>query len=643
MPVLSPLSRLRAPRRPGRRRLTAVAATLAVVASIGVAAPAAVAENAPPVPPRPIVSGWYGYWSSDAAVASLISGHGGLVPEVNIFWWSFGGAANPLCLYASTNCGKKTATPWINAHFAGQRDALHAAGIKVYASITDLGSTRARQLSAYLATPSGRQAYADLIATWASNARVDGVDLDWENFAFNDGRATWDTTRPRWVDFIARLSTSLHARGLKLSATVPGGMKPLNNDGSPTPGAGYSVYAWDQIAGSVDRLRVMAYDYSLSRPGPIGPNDWAEQVVASAVAQVGPANAGKVWIGQPQYGRDWVDRTASGGYVTTNSPICPKNWVPNDTGLANDRVDTVRPAVARARAAAAGVTPQWDAVRGEWTYTYTASVAGTYVSATNGAKVARTCTAVRRVWFGDAASAVARASLVPKYKIGGIVVWNLEDVQPNFWTALGAFSQAIAPVPTKVAVNAPRSLTYGVPGQVTAVATSGSAPVLGATATLQWRPAGANNSNASWRPAGTGMTGVDGSVSFDVKPMAAGSWRVVVAGAQTRLLGASAPTAVAVVRSIVAARAPVTNLTTNARARIYAKVAPGARNLFVRVERLSGSRWVGVSLARTDARGLLTAVVPPTNNRGKATYRVVSYANGAFARGYSGPVTIVSG
>ncbi|MFM8239423.1 MAG: glycosyl hydrolase family 18 protein, partial [Actinomycetota bacterium] len=186
----------------------------------------------------------------------------GVVGEVAMFWWSFQGKDDPLCIFDNGDYDKDgswgdalcdSSTPWTTPKFDRQRKVLQSAGIKINASITDLGSATAGELTDYLATSKRRTAYAELIADYASKAGVNGIDLDWENFAFNDGRDTWEATKPRWVEFIKVLHEKLSAKGLTLWATVPGGVPPFTGTGAANPGTGYWVYAWQEIAPYVDR------------------------------------------------------------------------------------------------------------------------------------------------------------------------------------------------------------------------------------------------------------------------------------------------------------------------------------------------------------------------------------------------------
>ena len=61
----------------------------------------------------------------------------------------------------------------------------------------------------------------------------------------------------------------------------------------------------------------MAYDYSTSSTGPIGPLQWTTNAVTYAVSVI-PAS--KIYIGIPGYGRDWVTK------VVGTCPTLPINY-----------------------------------------------------------------------------------------------------------------------------------------------------------------------------------------------------------------------------------------------------------------------------------------------------------------------------
>jgi spore germination protein YaaH len=614
------------------RGITAVIASAGVAAATLVAAPPAVAAEAP----RPIVSGWFGWWASDTAIAQMTSTADGVVGEIAMFWWSFQGEKNPLCLYDNGDYDKKGdwgdcldsgwATPWTTPKFDRQRKALQAAGIKVNASITDLGSASKGKLSAYLGSAKNRKAYAKLITDYAVKAGVDGIDLDWEVFAFHDGRDSWAATKPRWVAMIKELSEQLHAKGLTLWATVPGGVPPFLGSGAPNPGTGYWVYAWDEIAPYVDRLNIMTYDYSWSVPGPIGPNDWATLVAKSAVQQVGEQYADRVWVGAPQYGRNWPLQVGTGWSVDAD---CPAGWKPATTPART----TVTPMSARDIAAREKVEPAWDAKSGEWSFDYWLPTAGKVD------KKDHTCDIKRRVWFADTRSALSRATIVPELKIGGIAVWDFGTVTSDFYSRLADYGREIAPAATKVSVRAPKATSYGRTVAVRVSTESRKGAAKDAEATLYFEPQGGSSTRAKV----TSITlDAEGKGVFKVPAEASGSWTVTVEGSWSRASGESEP-ATTNVRYAVTAKASATKVAVGTPVIITGTVAPGSEGMSVTVQRRSASgAWRDVAATLTGQGGSVSATVKPTV-AGEASYRLLVPASATLAQGASARLVITVG
>ena len=628
------------------RGTTALIASAAVAAATLVAAPPASAAE----PPRPIVSGWFGWWASDTAIAQMASTSDGVVGETAMFWWSFQGDKNPLCLYDNGDYDKDgawgdalcdSATPWTTPKFDRQRKALQAAGIKVNASITDLGSASKGKLSAYLSSAKNRKAYAKLIADYAVKAGVDGIDLDWEVFAFHDGRESWAATKPRWVAMIKELSEQLRAKGLTLWATVPGGASPFvtnwmsptdecgdtrGGTGKPNPSTGYCVYAWGEITPYIDRLNIMAYDYSWSRPGPIGPNDWATLVARSAVEQVGEQYANRVWIGAPQYGRNWPLQVGTDWAVDAE---CPAGWKPTPAPVRT----SVTPTSAREIAAREKVEPTWDATAGEWTFDYWLSTPGKVD------KKDQACDVKRRVWFADTRSALSRASIVPELKIGGIAVWDFGTVTSDFYPRLAEYGREIAPAATKVTVKAPKAVTHGRTASVRVSTDSRQGVAKGAEATLYFQPQGTSSARAK---VGTITLDGDGKGIFKVPVEASGTWTVAVAGSWSRAAGESEPTATTV-RYGVRAQASATKVAAGTEVTITGSVSPGSEGISVSVQRRSGSgAWRDIASTTTGPGGAVTTTVKPTV-AGQTSYRLVVPASGAIAQGASARIVITVG
>ncbi len=179
--------------------------------------------------------------------------------------------------------------------------------VAIVPSIRDL--MEAGGMASVLADPTTRAAHVDAIVAFADDGDFDGIDLDYEQFAFADGRETWQATRPNWVAFVTELAERLHADGRTLTVSVP----PLY-DADETADTGFWVYDHGAIAEVVDRIRIMAYDYSTGEPGPIAPLAWVEQAIEGTKKAV--ADDSKLVLGVPMYGYNWVD--CHGGDVSAD-------------------------------------------------------------------------------------------------------------------------------------------------------------------------------------------------------------------------------------------------------------------------------------------------------------------------------------
>ena len=319
---------------------------------------------------RPIMSGWIPYWNISAGLAATTS-HASVFSDVSPFFYSTTGVAPNIKITS------KVSTPDATRVVA----ALHAAGLPTVPTITD--NTASTQMSSQIATTAGRSTLIAQMVKLTDDYQYDGVDLDFEKFAFSDSQKTWPTTRIRWTSFIKALSTALHTRGKVLFVTVPAGLQ------TSADSTGYSVYAWSLIAPYIDRMRIMAYDYSVSKPGPIAPYSWVSQVAAHAVTQV---DASKIQLGVPSYGRDWLSTKAG---TCPNLP--PAQATPSQASTMKSRLswaltrheyDTswalknVTSLFASDAATIPGVSlvksasPSWDDTVKEQSYNYTVAFSG---------------------------------------------------------------------------------------------------------------------------------------------------------------------------------------------------------------------------------------------------------------------------
>ena len=165
------------------------------------------------------------------------------------------------------------------------------------------------------------------------------------------------------------------------------------------------------IAPYIDKLRIMTYDYSVAKVGPLGPIFWAERTVQYAVS-IMPAS--KVFVGVPGYGRDWV---------TAVQGICPANFASAIKPGAKAATFVMRDAAALA--ATYGVVPTYNEQYGEMTFTYQKTYTGQTATG-----LATSCTATRTAWYQDARGWALRAALVNKYRIAGITAWTLGMQEP---------------------------------------------------------------------------------------------------------------------------------------------------------------------------------------------------------------------
>jgi spore germination protein YaaH len=347
-------------------------------------------RSGPPI----TVSSWAPYWQADSALASF-NANAAVFGDVSMFGY-FTDAAGSVKPYA-------TMDP--NAPLVLKRDA-RAAGVEFVASIID--ATKPREMAAILADPATRAVHVDAVTQFAIASDVDGVDLDYENFAFNDGKATWAATRPNWIAFLAELSKSLHASNKTLTVSVP----PVY-DNKRTDDSGYWVYDFAAMGKIVDHIRVMAYDFSTSAPGPIAPLDWVTKVVAATRSMV-PRE--RIILGVPVYGYDWVVNTVG---------VCPVDNKPRRKNLSTKSAGEL--------AASKGIAPTWDVAKAERTFTYAETVTGL-----GAAGAATSCTANRVVWYADAQAVHQRAWLAERQDLAGIALWSLGSDDASVWQGIAA-------------------------------------------------------------------------------------------------------------------------------------------------------------------------------------------------------------
>ena len=565
---------------------------LALLMIISLAPHAIAAENQP----RKIVSGWIPYYSvktvmpfikklptlptpaanspvtcetneyspEDIALlnSSYLYTNKDLMKEVMPFWYTLKSptvirddysTANPSWPIANTIC------------------LMRKSGLKLIPTITD--GTDKLVLSGYLAKPELRTTIVKTIVDLVNKYSFDGIDLDFEGFAFVDGNTTWPKTAPNWVLFVKELSVALRAQQKLLSISAPYAFNPAEKQ------KGYYVYSWAEIASSIDRLRIMTYDYSVAKPGPIGPISWTEKTLQYAIS-IMPAS--KVFIGLPGYGRDWI---------TGVTGTCPATAPP---GLkAGAKAATFRMNYAAAKAAIDQAVPTFDVKSSEATYSYQQTFNGLTAKG-----AATACTVNRTVWYQNDRSYLERMNLVAKYRLGGSALWTLgmEDVAAT--TAMRNVALAIAPdtvlsTLTVEQVNS-KGAFYGGVFTVRGVLTlKDKSPVAGIPISLEIKRVNEN----TWTPIAELTSAVDGTVSIPVTIGASASFRFTTQGTWERAESLSNEAKVVLLSRIVLDRP--TTVKSGKDLTVKGTLLPVLAGQVVLLQKYISGKWQNIGTATT--------------------------------------------
>jgi len=551
------------------KKLIPVASLLLVLATI-LNPVAQAADN----PPRKILTGWIPYYSMKTALPDALN-NSDLIKEVMPFWYTlkFDGKAKAAVvsdLYAPANPSVPISEPLT---------ALRNAGYSIIPTITD--GTDKLVLAGLLKSQVSRAQIITSILNLVTVNNYDGIDLDFEGFAFVDGNTTWSATAPLWVAFVKELSTALHAQNKVLSISTPYVLNP--NDAQK----GYFVYSWAAVASSIDKLRIMTYDYSISKAGPLGPITWAERTVQYAVS-IMPAS--KVFVGVPGYGRDWV---------TAVTGVCPANIA--GTVKVGAKAATFVMRDAASLAATYGATPTFNDQFGEMTFSYQKIYNGTTDSG-----LSTSCTASRTAWYQDAKSWALRAALVTKYRIGGITAWTFGMEEPLAMESIRQVAKEIAPDQ----VNAVTSIDKSVIDYGDAITVAGAltikdkSPVANVTVLIE----GKSGAETSYRLLATAITGADGTFQ---KPIIIGrttAIRIHSDATWERSEGIS-PDTVLTVNRVLNLSAPTTGKSGNEFV-ITGNVRPRAASSYLQIESLVGGVWkpLGQPVV-TDAQGSFSLTI----------------------------------
>jgi HAD superfamily hydrolase (TIGR01509 family) len=381
-----------------RRPVVLGALAVLLVAVVWWAARGSGEPAAPPLPPGAVpIDVWAPYWTLDESLPET-DVRLGEVREVSPFWF---GARSATTILVDENAGAEATSDFI--------ERVQSSRTRLVPSIRD--EMPAGGMAGVLADPTTRARHVQTIVDFADRLDVDGIDLDYEQFAFSDGRDTWATTRPLWVAFVTELADALHADGRTLTVSIPPVWGLPADSTIETPidqAAGYWVYDHGAIAEHVDAIRIMAYDYSVETAGPIAPLWWVADAVASTSAIVPTEFHDKLVLGIGSYGRNWIAST---------SGECPASA----EGLTNVFARSVLDLAAKR-----GAVPTFDPGTGEWSFAYALTVEDSTTS----------CVQNRQVHWVDADGVASRTEIARRAGWGGVALWALGYEDDEVWQSL---------------------------------------------------------------------------------------------------------------------------------------------------------------------------------------------------------------
>jgi spore germination protein YaaH len=539
-------------------------------------------------PPRRILSGWLD-GSPTIYLRSVDSAFNyEVIKDVSPFWYG---------LTSESVIRDKYTLGLYTKPITGAIQDLRNRGLTILPTITDDQPVRA--LAGILANESRRAVLVKSIRDLVAKYNYDGIDLDFEKFyAKGETRANWVTLKPNWVSFIKELSAALRADGKLLSVTTPPDFDPA------TKRAGNWVYAWGEMGPYIDRLRIMAYDYSTTTPGPIGPLAWTEDAVKYAVSQM-PAS--KVYVGIPAYGRDWITKVEG---------VCPAAFA--KTIVVGGRAAfTMKDGVNLSKIY--GGAPKYNEVIAENSYVYKK----TYTDPTNSAI---SCTATRTTWYPDDRSFAVRAALVGKYRLGGVAIWTFGKESDEAAAAIKAAAQAIAPDVVVSAISTDlEQIGYGSTfNLIGTFKLPDKTPIAGIPVRFEVK----NSTDATWRSIAAGTTDANGQIKVPAIVAEKSQIRLVSESSWERLEGKSAEKSIAVAPSI-SMQIP-SSVKLNGNYQISGQIFPVANSIPVSI--LRNGKVLGKFT--TDATGKFTFTLNEKEG-GVATYQAEIAANTKMNAGSS--------
>jgi hypothetical protein len=315
----------------------------------------------------------------------------------------------------------------------------------------------------------------------------------------------------------------------------------------------------------------------------------------------------QVFLGVAGYGRDWVTKVEG---------TCPKD-VANIVKVGA-KASTFVMRDAANLIARNGALAEYRVREGEVNFTYQRTYTGVTAKGNP-----TTCTASRTAWYQDARGYMARANLVSKYRLGGLVAWTIGMEEVNAINAVRSVARDIAPDVVRADLTIDRNqVRYG--DVVTLSATFSlpdKAPVASVPMTIEMKREG-----GAWRRIHSALADQLGQVQIKTIVGRGVQFRALSEGSWERLASTSGEVAV-IAKPIIALQAP-TLLRVNKGETVTATITPAIEAATIALERFDQSKGAFTLLAKakTDAEGAVSFALVEKRT-GFTTLRVRLVAN----------------
>ncbi|CAB4824554.1 unannotated protein [freshwater metagenome] len=362
----------------------------------------------------------------------------------------------------------------------------------------------------------------------------------------------------------------------------------------------------------------MTYDYSVAKPGPIGPIEWTERAVKYAVSVM---DSTKVFVGLPGYGRDWITKIVG---------VCPTS-APAGTKIGA-KAATFKMNYATEKAIIDKSNPFFDTKTAESTYSYTQIYNGE-----NTKGLSTSCTVSRTVWFQDSQSYAIRAALVEKYKLAGVALWTLGMEAEAATKAIRNAAMSFAPEELTSTISVDKNeITYGQPFLLSGLITGeNKVGKSGIPVIVEYR----KSDQQPWRKLTEVVTSTDGTISIPLTFASLTYLQIRTEG--TWEVGASVSNQSFVqIRPRLSLNAPAV-LNVGKEIVISGNVYPRKTGVTVQLQKWNQEKWQNISVVlSSDAQGKFELLLTESK-RGVFSYRVLYFLEGETIENRSSEFSIV--